>query len=346
MMIAKTICAMKAVIPGLLLLTTLLSSTALAQDGNSNVKIYLTNGTTVEADDAKLTADGVWVIRGDVTTYLDRSHVKRIVKGLQTLSEYGVTFSTGLRTEGLTNFTRNFMGENGPAVYQTLFGREKALTKTQFETTPEYVSRLRGLLNNLNLTLGKKASDEMTFVFSDVQSSYSADAEAITFKKDLSHCELLIEDVGHFAKDVADAELGFSGGGISLSLRGIPIQTKSRSLGRAVGQTVLGVKFRYEKSQTDSLVLAMPSEIVRKFENGITFKTSKAKARHMVDQPSIAITGRILYPFVANEADYKRPSLDDPYETTYENRYIIFRPTVVRVFNRSTGEVFASLDLK
>ena len=339
---------MKPLILALLLtMSGLLSFASPAQDAtDSKIKIYLTDGATLEVDDAKFTADGVWVRRGQVTTFLDRSRVKRVVKGSETLSEHGATFSTGLRTEGIGNFTPNLSGENGRAVYDTVSRLERALIKSQFETTPEYASRVGGLMRNLNLSSGKKASDEMTFVFSGVESSYNADAEAITFKKELSYCGVFIEDIKHFAKGIADAELGLSGGAISLSLRGFVIATKSRSMGRAVAQTVLGVRFRYAKLHTASLLLAMPSDMLGSFENGITFKTSKAKARQMVGQASIAITGRVLYPFVAYEADYKNPSLDDPYEITYDNRYIIFRPEVVRVFNRSTGEVFASLDLK
>ncbi|MBA2525381.1 MAG: hypothetical protein H0V18_06285 [Pyrinomonadaceae bacterium] len=117
-------------------------------------------------------------------------------------------------------------------------------------------------------------------------------------------------------------------------------------MGDAIGQNAFGVKVRYSRTSVTSLLLAMPSDKAQAFQEGITFQTNKSKAAQIIGQASMAISGRLLYPFIAHQFDYKKPTIDSPSKIYYDNHYIIFRPEKVRIFRPATGEVFAFLELE
>jgi hypothetical protein len=88
----------------------------------------------------------------------------------------------------------------------------KGLVKNQLETTPEYTARVRSVVRAISLPSGKTADDEITVVVPGVQFSYDADTGAATFRKHGSSCSLYTGIIAHYAKGVADEELGITEG--------------------------------------------------------------------------------------------------------------------------------------
>jgi hypothetical protein len=87
------------------------------------------------------------------------------------------------------------------------------------------------------------------------------------------------------------------------------------------------------------------SRITRVIADAISFPANKAAAAKMVGPVSMAVSGRLLYPYVTQQFDYHKPSIDSPTEITYDDNYIIFHPDKVRIFSPTTGEIFAFLQL-
>ena len=324
-----------------LLLTLTLAFAVNAQtDNKGSVRIHLANGAVVEVDEAWETADGVWYRRGDTTQLIDRSRVARIERGAKTI--FGAAHP--IRTDSLPSLPPRFTGDDGPAIHAALARHTKALVKSKFETTPEYAARVRGIISGVALPGGKKADGEITFVIPEVEFSYDADAGLVTFKRAASSCRLWTSSsigIAHYAPGVAE-EWELSAGDIALECDGLGLSTKWGRRGYEVGRTVLGVRFRYSTSHFTSYTLAVPRGAIRPLEEGIKFEADRGRARRMDGPLSVAVTGRLLYPFVAYRSHYERPSLGSPSETVGDEFYILFNPSTVRVFSPATGEVFAS----
>jgi hypothetical protein len=324
-----------------LLLTLTLALAINAQtDTKHAVRIHLANGAVIEVDEAWETADGFWYKRGDATQLIDRSRVARVERGAKTI--FGA--APPIRTASLPSLPPRYAGESGQAVHASLVSHTKALAKSKFETTPEYAARVRGIIGGLALPGGKKADAEITFVIPEVEFSYDADAGLVTFKRDVSFCRLWTSSsigIAHYAPGVA-AEWEVSPGDLGLECDGLGLSTKWGRRGYEVGRTGFGVRFRYSTSHFTSYTLAVPRGALRLLDDGIRFEADRARARRMDGPLSVAVTGRLLYPFAAYRSHYKRPSLDRPSETIGDEFYILFNPSTVRVFSPATGEVFAS----
>ena len=161
------------------------------------------------------------------------------------------------------------------------------------------------MVRAMNVSPGKTANDEITLVVSGVQFSYDADAGTATFKKDKSSCSIFSRNIAHYAKGVADEALGITKDDSFLKCGAFQIASQSKNLGYAIGQNAFGVKIRYSKSFVSSLILAMPRDDVLLFDQAMTFQTNKARAAQMIGPASMAISGRLLYPYVAYESDYQ-----------------------------------------
>jgi hypothetical protein len=234
------------------------------------------------------------------------------------------------------NIPPNYSGNNAANVYSAILRIKPNISKSKFETTPEYLERLDKLLSQVRVDGTKTADGYLTFVLVP-QEDYDADTRVYTLKVETNYgapSALYLEKAPE---------------GISLSdhsVRSVTLGNTAKTLGSAVGRTAFGVRKRYSIRSYSSLKLILPAAKASSWSSGLTIpEISPAKARQLMGRVRVAIRGRLAFPFISDEYSHDTATVSEPEESHYRNYYIYFEPDAIYAFDRLTGEALGAADL-
>lgn len=221
-----------------------------------------------------------------------------------------------------------YTGHNSAAIFAALRAARPYLRKGQYETTPDYESRIEGIVSQL-----PGVSSRLTFLLPDVKIKYDADAGA--FRIDTQPESILFPDVfmaGDFTRQYSDFTSFY-------------LVWNKKTAGSAVGRNAFGLRKRIVINVYTSLRLAVPSDSVKRLNSGILLPAVPAVAREMAGSIRFALTGHLIPPLGGEETDTDTATISDPEEAHYFKYYIYFKPDTAVAYDVRTGEVYGSVDL-
>lgn len=221
-----------------------------------------------------------------------------------------------------------YTGHNPATIFTALRAARPSLRKGQYETTPDYESRVEGIVSQL-----PGVSSRLTFLLPDVKIKYDADAGA--FRIDTQPESVLFPEVfmsGDFTQQYSDFTSFYL------------VWTK-KTAGSAVGRNAFGVRKRIIITVYTSLRLAVPSDSVKRLNSGILLPAPPAVAPEMAGGIRFALTGYLIPPLGGEETDTDTATISDPEEAHYFKYYIYFKPDTAIAYDVRTGEVYGSVDL-
>jgi hypothetical protein len=167
----------------------------------------------------------------------------------------------------------------------------------------------------------------------DMKISYDADASAFKIE---AETEAAFPDTTYVAGDWTSPYGRFTS---------FYLAWTNRTVGTRVGQNAFGVRRRYRITTYTSLRLAVPAESVTKITRGLRLPATPSSARVMYPGLRVALTGRLIPPYGAEETSVDEATITDLEEAHYFKYYIYFEPDTVIVYDIRTGEVYGTADL-
>ena len=228
-----------------------------------------------------------------------------------------------------------YVGDNAGSIYQRLAALGPRLRKSQFETTPEFQTRIRLLLEGIRIGPNRNANDRLSFVHPYGDEAYDADTQVFTLKPDTNFESAVGYNVPEVQGDVR-------------SIRGyksIDLTRTGRTVSSRIGRTALGVRKRIIVRAYSSLRLVMSDAKMEGWSYGLQFRVRPSMAREASGRVWLAVTGRLAYPYVIYESDVDNATLDDPEEAHTFHYYLFFVPESIVLYNISTGQIYGSWDL-
>jgi TonB family protein len=220
-----------------------------------------------------------------------------------------------------------YVGHNAAVIFAALRERRAQFRKGQFETTPEYESRVERIVSSL-----PAASARLTFLLRDAKVTYDADSSSFKITVETDY---LFPDT-YVAGDWSSPYGRFTS---------VYLVWNSRTVGSGVGQNAFGVRKRYKITAYTSLRLAVPSESISRLTRGLQLPATPASARVMYPGIRLALTGRLIPPYGGEETEVDEATISEPEEAHYFKYYVYFEPDAAIVYDIRTGEVYGSLDL-
>lgn len=221
-----------------------------------------------------------------------------------------------------------YVGHNPAAIFSALSERRAQFRKGQFETTPEYESRVERIISSL-----PAASARLTFLLRDAKVNYDADDSSFKISVET---EPPYPDTTYVAGDWSSPYGRFSS---------LYLVWNSRTVGSGVGRNAFGVRVRYKISAYTSLRLAVPSESISRLARGLTLPATPPSARVMYPGIRVALTGRLIPPYGGEGTEIDEATISEPEEAHYFKYYLYFEPEAAIVYDVRTGEVYGGLDL-
>jgi hypothetical protein len=216
-----------------------------------------------------------------------------------------------------------YIGHNAAAVFSALRERRAQFSKGQFETTPDYESRVERIVSSL-----PAASARLTFLLPDAKVTYDADGSAFRIAAEM---ESLYPDTTYVVGDWSSPYGRFSS---------LYLVWNSRTVGSGVGRNAFGVRVRYRVTTYTSLRLAVPSESVSRLTRGLMLPATPASARVMYPGIRLALTGRLIPPYGGEGTEVDNATISEPEEAHYFKYYLYFEPDAAIVYDIRTGEVY------
>jgi TonB family protein len=260
-----------------------------------------------------------------------RSKAKRNSKPTDALPEA----SSVVADASVSQLPPKYVGDNAGSIYQRLAGLGPRLRKSQFETTPEFQTRIRLLLEGIKIGPNRTANDRLSFVHPYGDETYDADTQVFTLKPDTNFEAAVGYDVPEVQGDVR-------------SIRGyksIDLTRTGRTVSSRIGRTALGVRKRITVRAYSALRLVMSDATIDGWSYGLRFRVTPSMARQASGKVWLAVTGRLAYPYVIYESDVDNATLDDPEEAHSFHYYLFFIPESVVLYNISTGQIYGSWNL-
>ncbi len=228
----------------------------------------------------------------------------------------------------MTKLPVGYIGHNAGSIFGSVRGVRASLRKSQFETTPDYESRVEQIVSKL-----PGVSSRLTFLIPDAKVKYDADNGA--FHIETQPESVYFPDVymaGDWSRQYSDFTSFF-------------LVWDKKTIGSAVSRNAFGVGKRYVITAYTSLRLAVPASSVSKLNRGLLLPATPSSARVMYSGIRLALTGHLIPPFGGEETDTDTATITDPEEAHYFKYYIYFRPDTAVVYDIRTGEVYGSLTL-
>jgi hypothetical protein len=220
-----------------------------------------------------------------------------------------------------------YVGHNAAVIFAALRERRAQFRKGQFETTPEYESRVERIVSSL-----PPASARLTFLLRDSKVAYDADSSSFKITVETDY---LFPDT-YVAGDWSSPYGRFTS---------VYLVWNSRTVGSAVGRNAFGVRKRYKVTAYTSLRPAVPTESISRLTRGLTLPATPSSARVMYPGIRLALTGRLIPPYGGEETEVDEATISEPEEAHYFKYYVYFEPDAAVVYDIRTGEVYGSLDL-
>jgi TonB family protein len=221
-----------------------------------------------------------------------------------------------------------YVGHNAGAIFSILRERRAQFRKGQFETTPEYESRVEKIIASL-----PAINSRLTFLLRDAKITYDADGSSF---KIATETEYPYPDTTYVDGSWSGPYGGFSS---------LYLVWNSRIVGSAVGRNAFGVRKRYKITAYTSLHLVVPTESITRLTRGLRLPATPASARVMYPDIRLALTGRLIPPYGGEGNKVEDATISEPEEAHYYKFHLYFEPEVAIVYDIRTGEVYGSLDL-
>ena len=243
----------------------------------------------------------------------------------------------------------NYTGTSFIDIYQAFKKQRGALTKNEFETTPQFRQRV-----------ASSTGPRLSFVSLEVEQSFDADRQRLTLQLDCLRDYLLGFEVPKdliraFDRPLPDPnpqddyssylDKKLSTGIFDDDYLLVALIRTRRKLGTGIGRTGLGIKLRYTKiaESTAYLVVRHTNLYVvnQKFELPVATQTAKM----ITGRVAIAITGSLRFPFTWEQYLYDNASLSNPIEYHYSKYFLFLEPDTLVFFDRPTGKILSTLNL-
>lgn len=229
--------------------------------------------------------------------------------------------------------------ENAVMLYQELEKRQRSFAKSQFETSDEFASRIRGLMASIRLSASKTVQDQVTFCSNDFKQSYDADKQVLSITLDLkSYGVIVADDTYNRSKLIHDDILKPRPNGNKNSWLAVELLSTSKTVGSAMGSNAFGVKKKYRIKSYVSVNLGM-NDPGLDWKHTLEIQMPVAKARVVSENTLLAITGTPMFPFISKSRSSDRATISDPEEAHYFDYYVLIYPIKLSVFDLRSGEV-------
>ena len=269
---------------------------------------------------------------GHETAAQNRTSSRRTAQPARRTAARPATAPIPVATANLERLPAGYLGHSSVEALNQIFDRRAQLAKSQFGTTTEHRARLAGFLASINLPGGVTADGPLSFTVR-LTASYDADGGVLHLRPE---------------RDYLSAPTVYTGDeSYRLSSSFTPLVTASnaRTHGSRVGRTAFGVRRRYVVRSYGSLALALAADRFTPWAEGIFVPLSPVEARVVINRLRVALTGRIVAPFVAYSSDREGATLSDPEEAYYHDFYLFFRPDTLLVYDQQTGEIYGAVEL-
>ncbi len=243
-------------------------------------------------------------------------------------------------------FPALFRGDDVRSIYQTFEKRQRSFEKSEFETSQQFVNRVRALMAGTILAKSRTALDEIVYVTDAFDQTYDADTQTLTITVEFS--QYYSESGNDTFKNVAllhgDSLPASTDVGRFREWKTIELASNERSHGSAVGTTAFGIKKRIKIKSYTSTYLALHGFTIP-LTQVLKIKLPIERARAVNDNTFVAISGTPMYPFIAKENNQDTPTLTSPEASYYYNFYLFMNPRTLSVYDLRTGEILDSVKL-
>jgi hypothetical protein len=210
----------------------------------------------------------------------------------------------------------------GHDVYALASALSKRPEKNQYETSAKYQEKLDAwvsypLVGNVGVSEKLAIRDD----FLSLESQYNADTETMTYSFDADR-QVSAEDMSSLY---------------------ITVDINKRVLAPAIGQTAMGIKFKYERKSF--LEFGVKLVNISHGKPAYTFKVPAAAAKNNIGW-SVLYIGKITEPFLFSEERYHTPSLSEKYEQLVKSSGIIIKVSEIFIYDRQTGSILAKQAIK
>lgn len=220
-----------------------------------------------------------------------------------------------------------YLGHSLVDVWGLLNDRKKKFSQGEYETTQAWQTRLAKLKTERLMGEVTMVSD-YAFKLTNVETTYSADAEALTLTAQTAK--------SGFDSINNDSLLGFDS---------IQWWYNNKKAGAYVGSNAFGVKRRVQVETEQIYYLLFKPETLGK-ANTLTIHDVKPETAKVIrPQLRALLIGTPMEPYIGGDKEETDATIDDPVKTLTYSFYLYFKPKAIWFYNTQTGEVYYKADL-
>lgn len=244
-------------------------------------------------------------------------------------------------------FSASFLGDNPAAVYKIFEKKQGSFAKSEFETSQQFVERIRNLMSGMVLAKSKTALDQIVYTTNVFDQSYDADTETLTVTVKFSSY------YGGYGSDTykqtalvhATSMPWLTNNESFRNWKALELFSNEAKHGSAVGTTAFGGKKRYKIRSYTTFHLALPDSLIPPAQT-FKIKIPVEQARIVSRNTRIALTGTTMFPFIAKEKSSDGATITDPEESHFFNYHLFMKPITLSVYDYRTGEVIGAVNLE
>lgn len=222
-------------------------------------------------------------------------------------------------------FPSGYKGDDHSAVFSIL-KRMDISKKKEFESTNEYQARVDLAMQSGKIDFNRDfnfviPNDVLSGKFkSDKRIIYNADRQQMTIKLDPKPMH---DDRGDY------------------SFYTYKLSEKITKLKNYVGSNAFGKKVVIERSHEYWRCVAFERDFL--MSQSILVDIKSKFSQKQKESVAVSIIGKVVEPFIREERTYHSPTIDSPYDVTYDQACVMIKPSELVVFDTTTGQIYRRL---